>query len=174
MPYYRCAGCDLTVYAGVGHSTGHVCPGCGADLAAASRVFVREVAQPDLHLDMVREPQAAAAARRELEALFGGLDRAELEVASLLSTELVANSVKHAGPRAGGLFGLDVSITDDSVRVMVTDGGRGFTPDPRTHRDLTAGHWGLLLVEELADRWGVDCNERTAVWFELDRAPAPV
>jgi hypothetical protein len=27
-------------------------------------------------------------------------------------------------------------------------------------------------VEELADRWGVDSDDRTLVWFEVDRPAA--
>lgn len=40
MPYYRCAACDLTVYSAAGYSNVAVCPDCGADLQAASPVFV--------------------------------------------------------------------------------------------------------------------------------------
>jgi hypothetical protein len=32
--------------------------------------------------------------------------------------------------------------------------------------------WGLYLVAELADRWGVDSDETTLVWFEFDRPAA--
>jgi anti-sigma regulatory factor (Ser/Thr protein kinase) len=121
---------------------------------------------------MVREPQAAGAARRELQALLGELDDLEFDLIALLMTELIANSVLHAGPRAGGLLTLDVRITDTSARVTVTDGGRGFVPRARGDQEPTDGHWGLQLVEELADHWGVDTGKGTAVWFELDRAVA--
>jgi anti-sigma regulatory factor (Ser/Thr protein kinase) len=87
-------------------------------------------------------------------------------------TELIANSVLHAGPRAGGLLTLDVRISDTSARVTVTDGGPGFAPQVRTGEEATDGHWGLLLVEELSDRWGVETGKGTAVWFELDRPAA--
>jgi len=33
---------------------------------------------------------------------------------------------------------------------------------------LRASGWGLVLVEELADRWGVDRAPTTLVWFEMD------
>jgi len=61
MPYYRCPDCDLTVYSGAGHSSARVCPDCGADLHAASRLFVSQVRRRELHRQMVREPQAAPA-----------------------------------------------------------------------------------------------------------------
>ena len=41
------------------------------------------------------------------------------------------------------------------------------SPDP-----ARPSGWGLYLVAELADRWGVDSDERTLVWFELDRRAA--
>jgi hypothetical protein len=48
MPYFRCAECDLTVYAGLGYSTKPVCPDCGADLAVATRVYVGDPVHADL------------------------------------------------------------------------------------------------------------------------------
>ena len=41
------------------------------------------------------------------------------------------------------------------------------SPDP-----VRPSGWGLYLVAELADRWGVDSDDRTLVWFELDRRAA--
>ena len=32
--------------------------------------------------------------------------------------------------------------------------------------------WGLYLVRELSDRWGIDHDGETRVWFELDRDAA--
>jgi hypothetical protein len=33
---------------------------------------------------------------------------------------------------------------------------------------LEPGGLGLVLVDEMADRWGVDCDgDETCVWFEL-------
>ena len=41
------------------------------------------------------------------------------------------------------------------------------SPDP-----ARPSGWGLYLVAELADRWGVDSDDETLVWFELDRRAA--
>ena len=35
---------------------------------------------------------------------------------------------------------------------------------------MRASGWGLYLVSELSDRWGVDHRRRTRVWFEMDRS----
>ena len=42
-------------------------------------------------------------------------------------------------------------------------------PDPDPARP---SGWGLYLVRELSDRWGVERNKQTRVWFELDREAA--
>src|SRR5207245_2733634 len=52
------------------------------------------------------------------------------------------------------------------VRVEVSDPGPGF--QPRTAGPEPGG-FGLMLVERLADRWGVDPGGRSRVWFEIDR-----
>ena len=57
----------------------------------------------------------------------------------------------------------------DSVEVC--DAGRsGRIPAKRdaADRPLEPGGLGLVLVDEMADRWGVQCHENeTCVWFEL-------
>ncbi|HZC28930.1 MAG TPA: hypothetical protein VE269_04255, partial [Gaiellaceae bacterium] len=58
----------------------------------------------------------------------------------------------------------------------VCDQGRsGHVPTRRTPRPdaLEPGGLGLLLVDEMADRWGVRRHEdQTCVWFELACAAA--
>ena len=39
-------------------------------------------------------------------------------------------------------------------------------PLPSMYQD---SGWGLYLVEQIADRWGVTQDDGTCVWFELDR-----
>ena len=84
----------------------------------------------------------------------------------LLVSELVTNSVKYGG--AGDLR-LQVELDSPKrLRVEVVDQGVGFEPKARDRPLTTAGGWGLHLVEELADRWGVH-EGSTHVWFEIDR-----
>ena len=55
-----------------------------------------------------------------------------------------------------------------SLRVEVHDPGSGFELEQAPTDPLRASGWGLVLVAELADRWGVDQSPRTRVWFEMD------
>jgi anti-sigma regulatory factor (Ser/Thr protein kinase) len=59
------------------------------------------------------------------------------------------------------------------VRVEVWDHGHGFKPARQTPDRESMSGWGLYLVDQLADRWGVSATSGTSVWFEIDRAPAP-
>ncbi|HSJ50237.1 MAG TPA: PAS domain S-box protein, partial [Actinomycetota bacterium] len=115
------------------------------------------------------EATAAAEARRALDDLLGPhLDDAALENARLLASELVANAVLHGpkGPHADIL--LRVSVREAVVRVEVIDDGPGFVR-PRRPPEGTGG-WGLVLVESVADRWGIERGGPTTVWFELARS----
>ncbi len=88
----------------------------------------------------------------------------------LLITELVANSVRHAGLAKTDRIGLDIDADDVLVRVEVRDGGAGFQPPSRFDGppEGTSGR-GLYLVDALADRWGVERgDDDTVVWFEVD------
>jgi hypothetical protein len=52
--------------------------------------------------------------------------------------------------------------------VDVTDHGDGFAA-PAAPTPGRASGWGLFMVDRLADRWGVDTEGTTRVWFELVR-----
>jgi anti-sigma regulatory factor (Ser/Thr protein kinase) len=122
-----------------------------------------------LHLQLRPGPEAAGEGRHALDRLDGALNAEQLSELRLLVTELLTNSVRH-GTTGKDWITLEVDIYANAVRVVVTDRGPGFVPEPTPmpHPDRPGG-WGLCLVDRLADRWGVDTNGETAVWFELDR-----
>src|SRR5919199_465767 len=98
------------------------------------------------------EPRAVAEARRAVESLSGRLSSERLEDLRLLVTEVVTNAIRHAG----GWVDLRVDALPTCVRVEVTDCGPGFDPSRRLEPDVDSmGGRGLLLVDEIADRWGV-------------------
>lgn len=123
----------------------------------------------DIRVRLEGGPRAAAAARSVLGRLEGSVPPHVFDDLRLLVTELVTNSVRHA---EATMVGLQVSLSRDTVRIEVTDHGRGFAPRPRRQGQDERSGWGLYLVDRLADRWGVAARDAgTSVWLELDRAP---
>jgi anti-sigma regulatory factor (Ser/Thr protein kinase) len=103
-------------------------------------------------------------AREEVGAL--GLPRPALDDITLLVSEVVTNCVVHADLAPGQDIDLRLKRTNEMVRVEVRDEGRGFA-DSLLQRAESRG-FGLYLVEQLADRWGVERGRQTCVWFEVD------
>ena len=123
-------------------------------------------------VDLARDPDSAAEARRALGEVSDHLTPRRLEDAQLLVSELVTNAIRHAGLDEADTIKLVVETGDRALRIEVCDSGRGFEisePEPDPTRP---SGWGLYLVRELSDRWGVDRGGQTRVWFELDREAA--
>jgi len=113
-------------------------------------------------------PGAASEARHALDEVAADLSAGQLRDVRLLVSELVTNAVRHAELAAGDAIRLVVDAADHTLRVEVHDPGTGFVPSEPEPDPARASGWGLYLVAELADRWGVDSGEHTRVWFELD------
>jgi anti-sigma regulatory factor (Ser/Thr protein kinase) len=125
-----------------------------------------------LRLSIPSSPHAPARARRAIEALSGSLEPTLVEQLKLLATELVTNSCRHAAAK-GDPIAVVLALDEGVVRLSVTDTGPGFAaPEPAADPDDEAGR-GLLIVDALADRWGVDRAAGARVWCELG-VPAPV
>lgn len=83
--------------------------------------------------------------------------------AVLLTSELVTNALRHGAPTVT----IDVLTATDGFRISVTDEHPGM-PKPRVASHGDERGRGLLLVERLSRRWGVDAHPPgKAVWFEL-------
>ena len=120
-------------------------------------------------------PTSSASARHLVSET---LDRWELpslkDDAELLTGELVNNAIGHASTD----LALVVAMGDGSLEIGVTDFDPHSTPSVKpefdrtevTSRDqvLAEGGRGLLLVDLLAEEWGVAALERgKQVWFRL-------
>lgn len=124
---------------------------------------------PRLDIELPDGLEAAAEARRAVEAFAEHLQPEVLEDVRFLVNELVTNGVKYGQ----GSIRLSATVADTYVRVEVVDRGEGFTPRVNVpHTDQISGR-GLFLVQHLADRWGVEGPKGTLVWFEIDRADEP-
>jgi anti-sigma regulatory factor (Ser/Thr protein kinase) len=105
------------------------------------------------------------------EALGEALPRRRLADVELLVSELATNSVRHSGCDE---IAIETDVEADRVRVRLIDSGRGFdvhTPEPPTAG--AAGGYGLVLLERLSDRWGVQRENGFGVWFEVQRERLP-
>ncbi|MFF3399799.1 ATP-binding protein [Streptomyces sp. NPDC002659] len=100
------------------------------------------------------------------------------ESAAQIVAELATNATRH-GRVQGRDFRLDLAVEDEGkrLRIEVTDTrgdrlppGSGTSTAPAA--DCESGR-GLLIVEALADRWGVASGPvpRKTVWAELDLVP---
>jgi anti-sigma regulatory factor (Ser/Thr protein kinase) len=137
------------------------------DMSSGGGGFLLSATERDFEL--AGGPYAATAARLALDNLDTELDPVLAQDLRLLVTEAVKNSVQHAGVGPEDSIGLKIAVRSDTVRIEVSDEGPGFEPDAsRPDEDEVSG-WGLFLIDQLADRWGVVHESGTTVWFEVSR-----
>jgi anti-sigma regulatory factor (Ser/Thr protein kinase) len=85
------------------------------------------------------------------------------EIVTLLVSEMVTNAVLHARTD----IRVSIKRGEDAIRVEVADESSS-GPMVRHFSQQAATGRGLLLVEELADRWGSDPRDPgKVVWFEM-------
>jgi anti-sigma regulatory factor (Ser/Thr protein kinase) len=166
MPYYRCPACSVTCYSAAAHSAASACPSCSAPLTEGSKLVVVPGANHNLSRTLRAQPQAAGEARRAVVAL--ALPEMTREKLSLVVSELVTNSILHAGLTPEDSVDLHVDNGGPQVRVAVHDRGPGFTPSAPNADPLNVGGQGLVIAAALSDSWGVDCDEHgCTVWCDI-------
>jgi anti-sigma regulatory factor (Ser/Thr protein kinase) len=117
-------------------------------------------------LELPAHRSAAARARRFVSDTLveWGVEDGAIEDCRLLVSELVTNAILHA--RSSAFVSLERKRR--VVRVTVCDES---TIEPRVREyalDAVTGR-GMLLVDRIARRWGVDArNGGKCVWFEMD------
>ncbi|MEU8622568.1 ATP-binding protein [Streptomyces sp. NPDC048623] len=91
------------------------------------------------------------------------------DVAELLASELVTNALIHTDHGAV----VTATVVPDRLRVEVRDFTAGFGHPCVPHADDGTHGRGLVLVQALADSWGVENHGvGKVVWFELDGGAA--
>jgi anti-sigma regulatory factor (Ser/Thr protein kinase) len=118
------------------------------------------------HLTLPAVRQAAGLARRATREVLASWQVAHLtEPAVLIVSELVTNSVEHS---QGSLLLLQMQARGTRLRIEIHDADPRW-PQPCTPTGLDESGFGLVLVNALADEWGV-CDNATgkAVWVELE------
>jgi anti-sigma regulatory factor (Ser/Thr protein kinase) len=115
----------------------------------------------------LRFDKTAPGTARELIRESVGAPTDRLDELLLLVNEIVTNAVVHGSPEPDGQVGLRLEREARTVRVFATDGGHHFAPD-LGEPDRERPHFGLYLIDEIADRWGVSIDGKKAVWFEID------
>jgi anti-sigma regulatory factor (Ser/Thr protein kinase) len=112
--------------------------------------------------NLTRSPTSVGAARRLVNGHTPSLDSQQRRDAVLMVSELVTNAVLHGV----GAISLRIDAEAGTIRIEVADEGNvalAPSPQPSDH-----GGWGLRIVDQLADDWGV-LDGRTKVWFRLGR-----
>jgi len=130
---------------------------------------VRGAVVLEARLVLSEETLSVTVARSFVTELLEQWNLSELvESASLLTSELVANAVRHVtGPCA-----MELTHHDDVLRIAVADAGRGM-PDLQVLGPTSESGRGLHIVSAFSTAWGVDHLDDGGklVWAEM--APLP-
>lgn len=121
------------------------------------------------------EPERISAARQQVrEMLHDWADPEQVDSAVLMISEMATNVLVHTDgdalmvARASGEHG------ERLLRVEVADGSDEL-PHKRRPGEMASSGRGLVLMELLADAWGVDPRgEGKSIWFELYESAEPV
>lgn len=127
-----------------------------------------------LNTSLPADPSAIREARHSIAHLTPVFPDGFVSAVQLAISELVTNSILY-GSVPGGQVELCIRHKNGShLRIEVYDSGLGFTrAEPAAPADDSTHGRGLMIVEMLADDWGVDRDGgRHCVWAEFSPAGA--
>ncbi|MDT9698576.1 SpoIIE family protein phosphatase [Streptomyces sp. P17] len=138
--------------------------GCGC----GDTVVVRPAVRRTMLTVAQDEPERVAVARQQLRELLHDWSSADqIDSAVLLLSETLTNVLVHTDADALLLAEVRGEAGGRRVRVEVTDTSDDL-PHKRRPGELASSGRGLMLIELLADAWGVDPRgEGKSIWFEL-------
>jgi anti-sigma regulatory factor (Ser/Thr protein kinase) len=150
-------------------------PGPAPDVAASQRApRVGAIADLDAWYRLVicAQPEQVSVARAFVRQVLGH-GHPGTERVTLLTSELVTNSVNHSNSRRdGGTITVTVRTSADCVRVEVQDDGGPTAPTVCCDGDLAEAGRGLRLVEAYSLMWDHYQNGAGRVtWFECVPEP---
>lgn len=129
---------------------------------------------PPAELRVPLTAAAAATIRHAIaDVLAGHVPNRTVADAQLVLSELVTNSVRHAGLDAGAVLRIAASLTGGVLRLEVIDEGRNGAVAVRPP-SIAGGGFGLNVVEMLSRAWGVERQGGTRVWVEMLTGPTRV
>ena len=119
-------------------------------------------------------PEHVSGTRAFITRTLAGVPGVDCDAATLLTSELVTNAIKHTDSGApGGTVTVVVIGVPGGVLVEVVDDGSAGTPVVKGDLFAAEGH-GLFLVQALAAQWGYLRDPAgTTVWFHLTTAGVP-
>ncbi|WP_424212877.1 ATP-binding SpoIIE family protein phosphatase [Streptomyces sp. BI20] len=119
------------------------------------------------------EPERISGARRQVrELLHDWADEEQLDSVVLMVSEVVTNVLVHTDGDAVLVAEAVGEPGSRRLRVDVADGSDE-PPHKRRPGEMASSGRGVLLLELLADAWGVDPRgEGKSTWFELRERPA--
>lgn len=121
------------------------------------------------------EPERVASARQQLrELLHDWADTEQVDSAELMVSEMATNVLVHTDGDALLVAEVMGERGERRLRVEVADSSDEL-PHKRRPGEMASSGRGLVLMEMLADAWGVDPRgEGKSIWFELYESAEPV
>jgi anti-sigma regulatory factor (Ser/Thr protein kinase) len=118
----------------------------------------------DLRTVLPCDASSVGAARKLVRRQLSTVNDLDLiDDASLLVSELVTNAILYGRTDVSIRAGIRRGV----FRAEVSDGNPTL-PSPRRPSQLTGNGRGLLLIDQIANRWGVKTTRSgKTVWFEL-------
>lgn len=155
--------------------SGHRRPDVTGRTGASAVAFAAQTSPDGITLTVAATAEAPAVARRVAGGALADWRADRREAALLVLSELVTNAVRYGSSSAADTVSVRVQRRGWATRIEVTDvnahGGEIVAARTIPDGDAARSGWGLPIVAQLTDRWGIERRDAgTRVWCELDAA----